>query len=336
MKKLMVLLFAALCVVTPALAGSSIYQTPPERVIIEGDKLVLGEESFTLHSNETLRGDFTVIGGNATLEEGSRVEGDVNVLGGIVEVGGSVGKDINVIGGSAKLLASARVDGTQNKLGGSIAVAPGAVINQRSTPSAPVAPRKRTLGDILPNLPPPFRNWEANINTEPFRGFSNTWSLLVNVLISTLLAIFAVSLFPQRYQNMVAVASTNWQKSELTGGVAWFAGVVLCIALAITLCFIPLSIMLGLILGIALLIGAPVFAIMTGVFLQKGFGRLNWTLVQQTVVGTITMTVLSNLPYVGWIISFLALNIGLGALILSRAGQYAAPQPIQAIIPTSK
>ena len=89
-------------------------------------------ENFVLRSGEVLGGNLAVLGGTATLQEGSTVRGDVAVAGGQLFIAGTVEGSAAVLGGTAELAETAVIKGDFASFGGTANVASGATIEGES------------------------------------------------------------------------------------------------------------------------------------------------------------------------------------------------------------
>jgi hypothetical protein len=301
----------------PAPSPTATPLAPEDQRVVQGDQVVTGN-NFTLQSGEVLRGDLTVFGGNVVLEENSRVEGSITIFGGDADINSTVTRDLTLMGGSAHLRSAARIEGKETVLGGSVTRDPGAVVNGQST-------RFTT---------PPFRGvfpFSTATPPSPFRFFFNAVgdaiSTFARIILITLLAVAIVALFPT---NVVRVSETAQQQWLVAGSVGIFSFVampVVLVVLAITICLIPAAIVLAIAWVLALLGGWTVAARLLGERLATWFKSTQWSIIGQTALGAVVLAVVGALPLIGWIISFLATALGVGALILTFAGTRTYPAP---------
>ncbi|MCL5996808.1 MAG: polymer-forming cytoskeletal protein [Chloroflexi bacterium] len=285
-----------------------------DRRIIRGDQVISGDD-FTLRSDETLRGDLTVFGGNARLEEGSRVEGDVSIFGGDTDIYGTVTGNFTAVGGSTHLRSSSVIEGKENVWGGSVQRDPGAVVRGEVTRfNGPDIDRSFTFED---------KGWW------PFNGMfdliGNVFAAIASIILVTLFAVAVVALFPT---NVVRIADTVQRQWLVSGGIGVLTFVALPIIvgiLAITICLIPASIVIAIAWALAVLFGWTVTARIVGGRLTVGFNLRNWTPIAETAFGAVALGLIGALPVIGWLVSFLAAALGLGALILTRVGTRPYP-----------
>ncbi len=108
---------------------------------------VVTGDNYTLPSGRTLNDDLVVLGGNARLEQGSRVTGSLSVVGGTTTADGQIDGDVWVTGGDLAFGPNAVVRGGMQTTGGSVTTAPGARVPEKGGVQlrAPI----RTAGRVL-------------------------------------------------------------------------------------------------------------------------------------------------------------------------------------------
>jgi hypothetical protein len=74
------------------------------------DRTVIGE-SYTLESGRILDGDLNVIGGVVEIKPTATVNGNMFVLGGLVTIDGTINGNLTVIGGTVNLNQNAVIEG---------------------------------------------------------------------------------------------------------------------------------------------------------------------------------------------------------------------------------
>lgn len=295
-----------------------------DRLILRGDRTITGD-NFTLRSGETLRGDLTIFGGNATLEENSTVEGSVAVFGGNVDIAGTVTGDMSLVGGSALLRNSAVINGDLSRIAGAVNREAGAVVRGDWT----------TMGGPSASS----SNTRVARNAGPFgRFFSFITSAIVAVLGAiaiALLAIAIVALLPNQVAQATAALQASWLTAGVVGALTLFAVPILALTLAITICLIPISLLLLLAYAVAVIAGWAVSARIVGERVMRAMNHHDWTLVGQTLAGAVLLALLGSVPVIGGLIAFIATALGLGALMLTRAGtrRYPMPAPAGPIAP---
>lgn len=289
-----------------------------------GDQFVFGS-SFTLSSGQTLDGDLVVMGGAVTLQRDSTVKGDVAVFGGRVNVEGTIEGDIAVIGGSLQLGPNAKVEGDAVSLGGSISRDPDSIVE----------------GDIESGAKPDrgngFFDGFDNFTDQPSRGGFGNWiiryflggfSAIAWAAILAALGVLLIVLIPRPTERVATTASLNPLITFGVGFVTVVLSVPVILILSITICLIPLAFAIGAAVTIALIFGWIAVGWYIGKRLLVALKAKNPTPILEVVVGVIALTVAWKLPAVvpcvGWLVSwtilFIVGSIGIGAVILSRAG----------------
>lgn len=293
-----------------------------DRRILNGDRTVSGG-NFTLRSGETLRGDLIVFGGNATTEENSSVEGNVTVFGGNADIAGTVTGNVSLVGGNVLLRNSAVVDGDLSRVGGTFNRDPGAVVHGEWTSmGVPGASSNST---------------RVTRNSGPFEWFfsliTNTVTAILGAILISLLAIAIVALLPNNVAQAANVMTANWLTAGLVGALTLFAVPIIAVILAITICLIPVSLLLILAYVVAIIAGWTISARVLGERVMHAVHRSDWTLIGQTLAGAVLLALLGSVPLIGGLIGFVATALGLGALVLTRAGTRPYPMPATAIVP---
>ncbi len=285
------------------------------------DKVVFGG-SFTLESGETLVGSLIVFGGSATLEDASTVRGDVVVFGGTVEANGVVTQNIVGLGGSITLGPNSSIGENVVMVGAQLDQAPGAdiegnVINPVTGPYVFPFP---VIGESFSGgMPVPV------VRTNP------AWDILwftLKLFLWAALAVLVVLFLPDHTKR---TAQTVMQQPLVAGGLGLLTVVVLpilLVLLAITICLIPISILIGIIAVLAWAFGLIAVGYEVGVRLSRMFNQ-EWAPAASAALGTFLLILVIDgirlVPCVGWILSAVVGMLGLGAVILTRFGARAYP-----------
>ncbi len=306
-------LWGSLLAAQPVMAATphapQVYQ---EGRVLRGDKTVTGSE-FNLQSGDRLRGNLTVLGGEVTIEEGSLVEGDLTILGGSATVAGQVKGDVNVLGGQLNLDSGSRVDGELTSVGGDINRDDSAHVGQvRSTHWRDNMP----AGDFWHNAP--FAGWFNNDNndTDRFGG-------LIGI---TLFAVLVAYFLPKHLGQGVTTVRSHTLHSLVVGGLSFAAVIAAAVIMSVTLIMIPAAIVVSLGAGLLVLAGWVTIARIVGARLMQGFNKSDWTLAGQVAAGSVLLSILGMLPFVGDLIGWGAALTGFGALILTRLGTQSYPK----------
>ncbi|MCS7285959.1 MAG: polymer-forming cytoskeletal protein [Anaerolineae bacterium] len=271
----------------------------------EGGKMLFGED-FTLRSGETYRGDVLIFGGNLVLEEGSHLEGNVVVFGGRAKVSGTLEGDLAVFGGDVKVESTGKIEGDVVVMGGRLVKEEGAVIEGEVTEEAPF---------LLPPVAPPYSS---------LRDFVN-WLLWGSVrFMLTLIALIAASiLIISLWPEQVKVIAETINKAPLESGGIGLGAVVLGVpAGLVLLLFACLGLLVWLALLIAGLFGLTALAYRLGEKVFESAGSQGLSPLLQVILGVALIQLLGLIPCLGFLLQLVIYSLGIGAVILSRAGTY--------------
>ncbi|MEW6617116.1 MAG: polymer-forming cytoskeletal protein [Patescibacteria group bacterium] len=314
---------------------------------VDKDLLVAGGTALI---SGPIAGDLFVVGGNITIL--SQVSGDMRVGGGNITVNGDVVGDVLVGGGqlilSGKLIGGDAVmaGGTvrmDSEVKGSVKIAGGKVyVNAPIGGNVDIKAGNLTLGpdaDIKGNLkyesPNPVVIEEGGkvrgetvftqlkgsegMKKDTRKGIFGFFTLmLLAKFVMLLVAALIVGLMFRRYsKELVEKATTNPLKELGRGVVTFIVLPVLSIILLVSVIGIPLGI-LGLLSFVMLCIYAAIITpIVMGTLVYKWIFKksdyiINWKTI---LLGTIVYVLLGAIPFLGWIVTSIAVAITLGAAL---------------------
>ncbi|MCS7219723.1 MAG: polymer-forming cytoskeletal protein [Anaerolineae bacterium] len=297
-----------------------------------GDRTILGQ-SYTLPSGHRLEGNLAVFGGSATLEEESVVRGDVMVAGGSLDIAGRVEGDVVVMGGSLTLQESAYVDGDVSVLGGSVSRAPGATVTG-----------EMITGLMLgrPGLPtliqPPISQapWMAARVSGPELLLRVVLRVFAGFLLATLMAALALAVLsfaPDATRRVGDAVFAVPGLAFIVGLITLVLAIGLALFLAITICFIPIAFLLVMALALAMAFGWIALGWLLGDRLLRALNIGEPHLLLSGVIGVALITLVAQLPCLGIALAALASSLGLGAIVLTRAGTQPYPTPPRPGVP---
>lgn len=276
-------------------------------------KVVFGG-TYQLKSGETLNGSLAVFGGEATLEAGSTVNGDIALSGGTLSIQGMVNGNVAVLGGTVFIGDTAHVRGDITTLGGSVSRSDKAKIDGSITngPS--------NFSFNLPNgLPLVFPN--LRINFDPIAQVM--WAIFQAVALAAIAVLVAMFLpNPTR-----RVTETIVREPIVTGGLGLLSVIivpVVLVLLAITIILIPASLLGILAVIVAVAFGWIAMGLEVGRRMATSLFHQEWTLPVMAGVGTLTLSLVSNIvsviPCVGWLVPFVITIVAFGGVLASRFG----------------
>ncbi len=288
---------------------------PPVPTVRGEDRNVFGGR-LVVHEDEVVH-SVTVTGGSLNVE--GTVTGDLVVMGGAAKVakGGRVIGNATVIGGSLKVEKGGRIDGDVAVAGGSLKREKGAIIGGRVIDDRHAG--KVTIHD----------GGEKDAATDASESKGSRLSRVVHALgrsltkMSLLFVLGCVLLAlaaPRMEKLRVEVASRPMRSfalgivSALLGSIG---GLILLTILCITIIGIPVAIA-GVIFAVLALYGAIASVLTT--FGAAVAGHRTQNAYVHLLVGCAAFFLLSAIPWVGGIVTFVVTMIALGALVATRAG----------------
>jgi hypothetical protein len=292
---------------------------PGQALAAQSLKVILGG-TFTLASGETLNEDLTIIGGAVVLEKGSIVYGKVIVLGGSLEINGTINGDIVAAGGHVKLGESAVVNGDITSAGGFVDKDLGAEISGEL---------QSELSGALPLALPGIRQIPA-LNL----SFSWVWRglwFLAQIFILSALAVLVAMFLPKHLERMNRTVVTQPLLAGSMGLLTAFISPFVILLLVITICLIPAALVGILLLALLMLFGWVACGLEVGKRLGVALNQ-EWTAPISAGVGTFLLTFviggMGKIWCIGWIFPTVVAMIGLGAAILTRVGTRDYPETI--------
>lgn len=304
----------------------AIVATTPHPVFAQEPGPVFGQPVH-VRSGETFRGDLVAFGSPITVDEGGTVVGDVVAFGGPIDVSGRVDGDVVALGGPVDLRETARIEGNVVLMGGPLNRQSGAVVNGEVT-------RGLRFGDF-PNLRVPLSPTGpsftpgGDFTSDGRSGVVDFFLALLGIAFRAAglaaIALLLVIFIPQQTQRVKELTVSQPVVSIGVGFLTMLVAGLLLGVLVITICGIPVAVILGLALVVALVYGWIALGWMIGERLLAGLNTQRPLPMVAAVVGVILITLLSAVPCFGWLVSLVGGAWGLGAVVLSRGGTREYP-----------
>lgn len=302
-------------------------------------------QSYVLESGRTHQGDLVVVARSVDLREGSTVDGDVAV---VAFENAALGGTIN---GDLALFASGVDVYFRNdfRVRGDLAVCARSLNNltldrisgEIDKGCDQLSQALRRYGVDTMGLG--FSGVDFSTFLPFFRGYGDIGQVIVNTIVVGLLAALAAAVVPYHYQRITQAAIATTLSAGMVGFLTIAASLVLSVVysvlglatLGVMLCLgLPLMAVVWIVLYLALLLGWIAVAFPVGKAIMRALG-LRYSRLQAALLGAATITfgqgVLSLLPCVGvfgWLILVVAGSVGLGAVLLTRAGLRPYPEVI--------
>lgn len=255
-------------------------------------------------SGDVLNGVLLIVDGEVQLEAGAEVRGSIFMLGGSAEINAQVDQDVSVIGGELVVGPEAVLGGDLQVGGGTYELSPKTTVRGRvlTGPASQVQ-----LEDFFPSLSPR----ERLVQLLP-------WALVV-----AFLAYLAARYIPAP---VARVSRAEIEHPIVSAAMGILAGVVvpvLLVFMAFTVILIPATLIGVLIGALTIAYGWIGFGMVFGRWLARQFelelGRGGVAFLG-TLAFMIVFDVVSVIPYIGSVVSLIAVTIGIGAVMLTRFG----------------
>jgi len=261
-------------------------------------------------------------GASLNIRHNGEVKGDVTALGNELTVDGEIGRRLRATAGS--VVISGTINGDVDIKAHSITLMPTAKIKgnfkYKSEKEAKIESGAQITGETQwTQITPKDKKEEGYC---PGKGFFSTKNIVVKLLL--LLACFVTGWFliiiSKRYvQAAEKMVFGSFLKSLGLGFILMICIPIGVVILLITLIGIPVAIITLFAYFVLFYISKIFVGIAVGKKVLTGFAKdkdasLGWSL----ILGIILLTILTNIPYVGWLIYFIVVFTGFGAAILAR------------------
>lgn len=280
------------------------------------DGLVFGT-TYEVNEGQTIESDLVIFGGSLKIAEGGTMRGNVAIFGGTAAVDGLLDGNLMMFGGTVSLGETAVVSGDVSTFGGVVDTREGAQVQGRIGKSTWVP-------SDYPE--PPVRPYNPLAMVLDFT-VRMIWGLLQAIGMAILAAVSALMVLRAMERVGRTLVRQPLQAGAM-GGLSILAGVVLIIAMTITLILIPFALISVALFLVAILFGWFSLGLLLGDRIS-GALQQTWSSPVSAGIGTLVLTLaaqLANLvPCVGWVLGFAALCAGLGAVVFTRFGTSEYP-----------
>lgn len=298
---------------------------------IQGD-LVLGGSRLEINGN--VMDDF--IGAGRELIVNGDVSGNIMAAGGSIRVNGDVGGDLVVAGGQVFLSQDSTVEGDILLAGGEATL--NGVVNGDGSISAGTLQTGDNF-ELKGNLELEAENYPSdleddvggnlNITTttraqDQYAGASEGFSIfsfILGLLAALALGFILIYTFPVFVTGLAEVVRFSTLKAGLVGFLLLILVPVLSVILLITVFGWSLSILLILLLALALLIATVPVKLLAGAVIYNKIFKKEASKMIYYLVGAVMFAIVYEIPFLGWLIQFVALLLGLGAIGIWLAGK---------------
>ncbi|HHV24578.1 MAG: hypothetical protein PHG79_05780 [Methanosarcina sp.] len=291
----------------------------------QGDLVLAGSR---LEINGNTGGDF--IGAGGELIVNGNVSGNIIVMGGSITVNGNVGGDVVAAGGQITLSRDSVVEGDILLAGGEV------MLNGNVNGNGEISTGTLKTGEgfeLKGNLALQADNYPSNLGEKVGGNLNITqvnatekqyestsegfgiFSFILGLLASLAMGLILIYLFPGFVSGLVELVKDSPLKTGLLGFLALIFLPVLSVVLLVTIFGWSLSVLIFLLFVLALLIATVPVKLLAGEIiynkiLKKDAGKMMYYL-----VGAVVFAIVYEIPFAGGLIRFIALLVGLGAII---------------------
>ena len=255
------------------------------------------------------------------------------IAGGNLVAAGRIAGDLAIFGGNVRLTESAVVTGDLIAVGGNIDRDEGSVVlgDVVSTGEGVVMPGfalrfPRVLPDVLPHAIP-----IGGVAGGLIGILQNIVMAIFSALALAALGVILLLFIEQPARRMGDTVTVVPWASVGMGLLTMIVVAAVTVILFITICLSPLALLLLVALAAAILLGWTVAGLLVGERILVALNIEDPSPLLSVAVGVVLLSLLTHIPCVGWLFGLLVGSIGLGAVVLTRAG--TVPYPVNGVKP---
>lgn len=265
----------------------------------------------------TVQRNVRAAGGRVILGPNAKVAGNFTAAGGQVDIDGAVGGYLQVGGGRVRI--NGPVAGDVEVGAGDIEIGPKALIEGKlrfaSRHELQQDPAAQVRGGV--EKIEGSDAWFASHQWNDGEHHGHHWIWTAGVLI--IAAILALAL-PRLYGDVAQTARASWSKWLLVGFVALVCVPILALISLITVIGIPLALLLMALYLVLLLLGYASAGVALGDIGLRHWsaeraGKAGWR-IAAAVLAMLAISLLGRIPFLGGLLTLLAMLTGMGALLL--------------------
>lgn len=277
--------------------------------------------------NTTVQRNARIAGGTVEIGPQAMIGGNVTIGGGEVRISGAI--DGYLQAGGGRVIIDGTVGGDVEVGSGRVELGPNARINGRlryaSRDELQRDPGAEVKGGVERFSPRAAWPVPSGIQERAGRGVGWVWS----IGLLTIAAILVAAL-PSVYTGVSATVRERWALSLLIGFIALVCIPVAALIAMFTIIGVPLALATIALYLALLLLGYVSAGISAGELALQRFqasraSHTGWR-VAAAVLGMLAISLLGRLPWVGGLIVFAAMLLGIGALLMQLAPTRSAPK----------
>jgi cytoskeletal protein CcmA (bactofilin family) len=260
-----------------------------------------------------------IIGATAVTAAGSNIGWDLLILGNSYVLGGDIGRDLYGSAGLVNLTGQVGKNlnlnfGGKNNYEKPLTIAStakvGGEVKYKSEKNAEIATGASLGGQVIHNYPA--------VNAKKTNNFNFSWlGTLISIFSSLVIGLVLISFWREPILKITDLMLARVNASLGWGLLALLLTPIIVIILLITIIGIPLSLILLVLWLVAMYLSKILVGIVVGRSLLNNFWlKQRDSLILAMIIGIVVSYLIFSLPFIGWIISLLAMLWGLGGIML--------------------
>jgi hypothetical protein len=265
--------------------------------------------------NAPVGDNVTLAGSSVILAPEASVGRDARIAANLVELKGRIYRNLNLTAADAQIFSEINGNVTANVE--KLTLNPGAIVRGdlivRSPNEPVISPEAKVLGRVEYHR---VESGGAQGSASPAGGWFGSWFLsFLWLTILGLLAVWFSSVWTRRVADVVK--QQTW-KSLLTGFIAALVVPVGFLILLVTVVGLPLAFLLGALATVAFMFSGVFISYLVGDWALRQAHRWENSDWLKIVFGTLIVTIVMSLPWVGWLVKLAVIFFGAGAFLLER------------------
>lgn len=272
--------------------------------------------------------NISIGGGDIRLRDTANINGSVVIGAGNVTIQSPLNSNLTV--GAGNLTISAPINGDVKAGIGRLTLSSDTQIKGNldywSEQEADISPSASVSGTTEKHYQPSFDLSQTEVQNLSQKIYSgkrviSTWFTITNLLSNFIIALLLIHFFPNCTQTAVSIINKKPWTCLGTGFATLILTPIAFVILLTTVVGIPLAFILLFIYFLSIFLSKIYISLWLGTFLTQ---KTNYKLkkVWLVLIGLITYTIISHLPFVGAFIRLFGLTIGLGTIFLCTKESY--------------
>jgi hypothetical protein len=274
-----------------------------------GDDLRVG--GGTVKIDGIVKDAVNVAGGTVIFTSKAQIGGDIAAAGGTIEVDGVANKNLSA--GAGTITIFGRIGGNVNVSAASLRLADTAEVRG----SLDATTQSKVLRAEGAKILGPFT--EKRVKLQSATVMAEVMKVALSLLGLLAVGLILILIYKNRAKDFAIQSIASFWKSLGLGAAVMIIAPAAIIISMLTIIGLPLALISALMFGIAIYVAQIVAGLALGTLIFKiGNVKREVNIFLAFLAGMITLKLLMAVPYIGWLVSFVAILWGLGALIKTK------------------